>query len=124
TGQALIYGNGRNNGDSNPNTPIVNGPIITGTAKTSFAFAPADVNVGLNTITFSANHGLTTGQALAYENGGGVNIAGLTDKVIYYAIVVSPTTIKLALTPADAGLLNALVLGSAGAATQTLTPRF
>jgi hypothetical protein len=119
TGQALIYASGRSN--ANPNTP---GPNITGATQTEYTFAPADVNLGTSEINFAAPHGLTTGQALVYDNGGGLNINALADGVIYYAIATSPTALKLALTPADALAATAIPLGSAGTATQILTPRY
>jgi autotransporter-associated beta strand protein len=119
TGEALLYANG-------------GGAMITGAAKSTYLFSPADVNLAMNTITFNAPHGLVTGQALTYENGGGVSIGGntlgptggLVNSLTYYAIVVSPTVIKLANDPAHAAFGTAISLLSAGTATQSLAPTY
>ena len=75
-------------------------------------------------ITFASPHGLTTGQALTYENGGTIGIGGLTNSLTYYAIVVSPTTIRLALTPQNATSLVPVALTSQGGVSQSLTPTY
>src|SRR5262249_2748238 len=62
--------------------------------------------------------------AVAYHNGGGSNIGGLTDGQTYYAIVDSsqPTKVRLASTPADALAGKAIALPSTGSVAQYLVP--
>ncbi|MDK9703142.1 MAG: DUF4347 domain-containing protein [Sulfuritalea sp.] len=75
----------------------------------------AEQTVG-NTIAFSGAHGLNTGDAVLYHNGGGASIGGLTDDYAtrYYVIKVGTGTLKLAATRDDALNNNAIALTGAG----------
>jgi hypothetical protein len=57
--------------------------------------------VGSNQITVTA-HGLTTGDAVVYSNGGGTSVVGLTSGNTYYVVVIDANTVKLASTYANA----------------------
>ena len=48
-----------------------------------------------NTINFGELHGLTTGEKLVYQNGGGTSIGGLVNGQVYTVIVVSNKVIQL-----------------------------
>jgi hypothetical protein len=71
----------------------------TGTAH-SFIFVT--VNPDEDTL-YIPNHGLVSGQAVRYSNGGGTTIPGLTNNTTYYIIKVDNSIVKLspnkALTP-------------------------
>ena len=54
-----------------------------------------------DTITCTAAHGLSTDDAVVFDRNGGTAPTGLEQGKTYYAIVVSPTTLKLALSPQD-----------------------
>ncbi len=62
----------------------------------------SDITVSGDAIHFASPDGLTTGQEVVYNNGGGSSIGGLTDGHSYYVIVLDPYTIKLAATYNDA----------------------
>ncbi len=53
-------------------------------------------------IHFASPDGLTTGQEVVYNSGGGSSIGGLSSGHSYYVIVLDPDTIKLAATYDDA----------------------
>ncbi|MFO0880817.1 MAG: hypothetical protein U0840_26095, partial [Gemmataceae bacterium] len=75
-----------------------------------------------NTITTSTPHGLTTGQAVLYRTSDSGALGGLLDRQIYYAIVLSPTKLRLALTAADASTGTAIALGKSSGAAQSFAP--
>ncbi|MCA9150920.1 MAG: hypothetical protein KDA92_16525, partial [Planctomycetales bacterium] len=61
------------------------------------------VDVNANSITLPFDHGLETGQAVIYDNGGGTDIGGLTNGETYYAIVGEQSNVlQLALTYGNA----------------------
>jgi len=67
-----------------------------------FDFDPgAAVDTDTEIITM-AGHGLATGEAVVYSNGGGTDIGSLVDGTTYFAIVIDENTIQLAATEADA----------------------
>jgi Domain of unknown function (DUF4347) len=70
-------------------------PIATG--DTSFDPSVA-VNNSQDTIKFNSAHGLQTGDQVVYINGGGTDIAGLTNQSNYNVIVVDSQTVKLGST--------------------------
>lgn len=49
-----------------------------------------------------ASHGLSTGEAVVYSNGGGTSITGLTTATTYYVIKVDANTVKLATSKSNA----------------------
>jgi hypothetical protein len=67
------------------------------------SFGSTDVNTTVNTITFSAPHGLLTGASVTLIVPAGNTVpGGLVANTIYFAIVVDSTTIALATTLANA----------------------
>jgi len=64
------------------------------------------------------NHGLVSGQAVKYSNGGGTTIPGLTNNGTYYVVKVDNSIIKLATTSALNVIAN---ITGPGTGTQTLT---
>ena len=65
------------------------------------SFIPSSTTVQNNQIIFGSNTTLTTGQAVAYQNGNGNASIGLNDGQVYYVKRVdsNPMAIELALTP-------------------------
>ena len=59
------------------------------------------VDVLNDQITFAVPHGLVTGERVTYAEGAGT-IGGLTTATAYFVIVDDPSTVRLALTQADA----------------------
>ncbi len=64
--------------------------------------AVAITNATADQISFSSDHGLSTGDPVVYHNGGGTSIGGLSEGETYYVIRVDATHIKLAATLSDA----------------------
>jgi hypothetical protein len=87
----------------------------TGTAH-SFIFLT--VNAAEDTL-YIPNHGLVSGQAVRYNNGGGSNtsIGGLSSGTLYYIVKVDNSIIKLATSAALTTIANIL---SPGTGTQQL----
>ena len=92
----------------------------------SLTFAPSTA-VAITTpagdqIAFASPHGLSTGDAVMYRNGGGGNasIGGLQDAETYYAIVIDDTHIRLARTLHDTeeGSLKPIMLTSIGTGSE------
>jgi hypothetical protein len=63
------------------------------------------------------NHGLVTGQAVRYSNGGGTTIGGLTNDNTYYIIKVDNSIVRLSSSPTLSPIIN---LTSVGTGTQSL----
>jgi len=61
---------------------------------TQHSFIFVTVNILEDTL-YIPNHGLVSGQAVRYTNGGGTTIPGLTNDATYYIIKVDNSTIKL-----------------------------
>lgn len=81
---------------------------------TTLITGPSGVNTTTNVITFSGNHNLYKGQSLFFQTSG-TPPSPLEDETQYYAIIVSPTQIKLSntsnlteidLTSAGTGVFN------------------
>jgi hypothetical protein len=68
-------------------------------------------------VTLEAGHGLRTGDAITYDNGGGAGIAGLTSGRTYYVILLGDNTAELAATAEDAVAGHAIALNSNGGAS-------
>ena len=85
-------------------------------------FAASAVSTTNNTINLGYTDGLSTGDAVVYNNGGGSSIGGLTSGSTYYAIVVDSQTIELATTLANAQAGIAIPLTSTGGAGQSIIP--
>ena len=75
----------------------------------------AKVDVAGNTIDLGVGHGLKTGAAVAYKNGGGTDIDGLKRGTTYYVIADDSGKIKLATTAENAGKGTAIDLKDTGA---------
>lgn len=87
------------------NDMLVETPEAKGTLPVSI------VNTTDNTLTFSTNHELNTGNKVLYRRASinnTVSIGGLTHNTNYYAVVMNATTIKLATTEANANNKNAI----------------
>lgn len=122
---------------------VTNGSVKTLTLLTAgqnYTTAPT-VTIQAPTITFNGttaisavndtinynNHGIQTGAALVYSNGGGTTIPGLTSGTTYYANVVNANTLKLYTTQTNAlaggatGLINITSTGVGSNHTLTNT---
>lgn len=66
---------------------------------------------------FIPNHGLVSGQAVVYSNGGGTTIPGLVNGSTYYIFRENASIIRLALTPALTSFAN---ITGVGTGTQSL----
>ena len=85
---------------------------------TSHSFIFLTVNAAEDTL-YIPNHGLVSGQAVRYNNGGGSNtsIGGLSSGTLYYVVKVDNSIIKLATSAALTTIANIL---SPGTGTQQL----
>jgi hypothetical protein len=84
---------------------------------TNHSFIFLTVNALEDTL-YIPNHGLVSGQAVRYSNGGGTTIPGLTNNTLYYVVKVDNSIIKLATNTALTTIVN---ITGAGTGTQTLT---
>ncbi|AOX01713.1 hypothetical protein BJP34_21745 [Moorena producens PAL-8-15-08-1] len=77
--------------------------------------AQQNVDVDNDTVTLEG-HGLTTGDAVIYNNDGGSSVGSLNHEQVYYVIVVDDNTIKLAETQGNAinGISQDLTSSGAG----------
>jgi hypothetical protein len=57
--------------------------------------ADRDINLSTSAISFSSEHGLTTGNRVFYLQNGNVPISGLTNRAVYYVKVITPFSIEL-----------------------------
>ena len=92
-----------------------------GTSTTnSFIFVTVNL---LNDELYIPNHGLVTGQAVVYANGGGTTVGGLTPGSTYFIIKRDNSIVRLASTAANAAANPpvAVNLTAVGTGTQTLT---
>ena len=85
-------------------------------AGTSHSFIFITVNALEDTL-YIANHGLVSGQAVKYSNGGGTTIPGLTNNATYYIIRVDNSTVKLSALPDLSTTVN---ITGVGTGTQSL----
>jgi Ca2+-binding RTX toxin-like protein len=100
--------------------------VVINLSQTVATFDPSTALSG-KTIDFGYAHGLVTGQAVVYHNGGGTSLTDLTDGATYYVIEVAnsdPTLpseqICLASSQANALAGIAMDLGTAPAGTHSL----
>src|SRR6056300_1669304 len=73
-----------------------------------------------DTITFTAAHGLTTGDEIQYDQNADFEIDGLTSGTDYYAIVVSTTEIQVAASASDASAGTQITIANGSATTNQL----
>jgi hypothetical protein len=85
----------------------------TGTAH-SFIFLT--VSIAEDSI-YIPNHGLVSGQAVRYSNGGGASIGGLSNNSLYYVLKIDNSIIRLSTNKALTQIVN---ITSAGTGTQQL----
>ena len=71
------------------------------------------INTTTEVITYTG-HGLATGDAIVYEDGGSTAITGLTDGTTYYAIRASADTFKVASSASNATAGTAINLTGTG----------
>ena len=83
---------------------------------TSHSFIFITVNE-LEDSLFIPNHGLVSGQAVRYNNGGGDTIPGLVNDTIYYIFRENASIVRLGLTPALNSFAN---ITGVGTGTQSL----
>lgn len=85
----------------------------TGTAH-SFIFVTINT---LEDTLYIPNHGLVSGQAVRYSNGGNTTIPGLTNNTTYYIVKVDNSIVKLATNQALTNIAN---ITGVGTGTQSL----
>jgi hypothetical protein len=85
----------------------------TGTSH-SFIFVTVDPD---QDTLYIPNHGLVSGQAVRYSNGGGTSITGLTNNTTYYVVKVDNSIVKLATNKALTTIAN---ITGPGTGTQSL----
>lgn len=83
---------------------------------TNHSFIFLTVNVSEDTL-YIPNHGLVSGQAVRYSNGGGTSIPGLTNNQLYYVIRVDASLIRLSPNPSLSPVVN---ITGVGTGTQSL----
>jgi hypothetical protein len=83
---------------------------------TEHSFIFLTVDPAENTL-YIPNHGLVSGQAVRYSNGGGTTIPGLTNNATYYIIKVDNSIVRLATNKALTNIAN---ITAAGTGTQSL----
>ena len=84
----------------------------------------AVVSQSADTITLN-NHRFLTGSRVTYTNGGGGDIAGLSNGTVYFTIKVDHNTIQLAANASDAAAGNKInITGSGTGAAHTLSVAF
>ena len=83
---------------------------------TSHSFIFITVNE-LSDSLYIPNHGLVSGQAVRYSNGGGTTIPGLTNDATYYIFRENASIVRLALTPSLSTFAN---ITGVGTGTQSL----
>jgi len=93
--------------------PIDFGSAGTGTAH-SFIFITVN---DLEDSLYIPNHGLVSGQAVRYSNGGGTTIPGLTNNATYFIIRQDASIVKLSTT---ANLLSPANITGVGTGTHSL----
>jgi hypothetical protein len=72
------------------------------------------------TFTTAAAHGLTTGAPVRLTNSGGALPTGVDGVTVYFAIVLTATTLKLASTEANAFAGTAVAISDDGTGTHTM----
>jgi hypothetical protein len=96
-----------------PNTPI---NLTSAGTGTNHSFIFSSVNLTENTI-YIPNHGLISGQAVKYSNGGNASIGGLVDNTTYYVERENASIIRLSLSRTLSPIVD---LTAVGVGTQSL----
>jgi hypothetical protein len=97
-----------------PATPPIN--FTSAGTGTEHSFVFITVNIAADTL-YIPNHGLISGQAVRYNNGGSASIGGLVHLNDYFVIKVDNSTIKLS---SNADLSNPININAVGGGTQSL----
>ena len=97
------------------NAPVSIDLVSAGTG-TGHSFIFLTVNELEDTL-YIPNHGLVSGQAVRYSNGGGTTIPGLINGTLYYIVKVDNSIVKLATNKALTIIAN---IGGAGTGPQSL----
>ena len=97
-----------------PETPAIN--FTSAGTGTEHSFIFVTVNISEDTL-YIPNHGLVSGQAVRYNNGGSASIGGLVHLNDYFVIKVDNSTIKLS---SNANLSNPININAVGGGTQSL----
>jgi hypothetical protein len=114
-GQVLVFSGFMQPADLPTPGPLEGGPVSIDPTQI--------VTTSGGQIQFAAPHGLETGDAVLYRDGGGNDISGLTDGTIYFVIKVNDTTIKLATSLAQAMAGHPISLNGPGSGeNQSFTP--
>lgn len=88
----------------------------------TYNFTSTDVNNSSNTITFSSDHNLITGESVTYSDNGNATVLPTGASNPVFVIVVSPTVIRLASSAIDAlANLPLDITGQSGTHTITST---
>jgi hypothetical protein len=96
-------------------TPAIN--LTAAGTGTSHSFIFLTVNAAEDTL-YIPNHGLVSGQAVRYSNGGGTTVPGLVNNTLYFVVRVDNSIIRLATNKALTTIAN---ITGPGTGTQTLT---
>jgi hypothetical protein len=96
-------------------TPYIN--FTAAGTGTSHSFIFLTVNAADDTL-YVPNHGLVSGQAVRYSNGGGTTIPGLVNNQLYYIKRIDDSIVQLSTNKALTAIAN---ITGAGTGTQTLT---
>jgi hypothetical protein len=97
-----------------PETPAID--FTSAGTGTEHSFTFITVNISEDTL-YIPNHGLISGQAVRYNNGGSSSIGGLVHLNDYFIIKVDNSTIKLS---SNADLSNPININNVGGGTQSL----
>jgi hypothetical protein len=97
-----------------PETPAID--FTSAGTGTEHSFVFITVNLSEDTL-YIPNHGLISGQAVRYNNGGSSSIGGLVHLNDYFVIKVDNSTIKLS---SNADLSNPININNVGGGTQSL----
>lgn len=128
-GDVVVFGN---DGSGNPQYPAADGSLIgnlpgimpsaigcISITPTAVAGNISSVDTGTEIITWSTNHGLTTGELITST--GGTWPTGVTANAAYYVNALTATTFALYTTYADAiANTNKVNLTAAGSGTRTM----
>lgn len=102
------------------NINIIGAKFFPGSKSTATIDSVADVDAATDIITETA-HGFVTGDILAYSNGGGTSIGGLTTGSKYWAIRASANGFKVAASLANAQAGTAVDISDGVGVSHTFT---
>jgi hypothetical protein len=123
-GGVVSYSSGATYTDTHRITASYTVTDADGYAKIIATTAPAQLTFSSrssDTITFTAAHGMLTGAPI-FMDSTGTAPTGLTNGIVYFAIVTSATACKFATTIANALAGTAVNLSGDGSGTRTFTP--